>query len=59
MRSKYSSKYPLIKKNSDSKTKKLINSFYVKQFSQMAGNDSPMLQKEIDYIVTKLERLLD
>ena len=59
MRSRYSSKYPLIKKKTNSSTKKLLNSFYIKQFSQMAGNDSCQLQKEIDSIVAKLEKLLD
>lgn len=56
MRGSYAKRQASIKRD---KQKKLLDMFYIKQFSQMAGNDSDLLQKEIDSIVKKLEALLD
>jgi len=38
--------------------KRLKNKFYIKYYMIKAGNDSPQLKKEMDDILTKLEKLL-
>ena len=38
--------------------KRLKNQFYIKYYMRRAGNDSPVIKKEIDDILIKLEKLL-
>jgi hypothetical protein len=38
--------------------KRLKTNFYIKYYMRKAGNDSPVLKKEIDDILVKLEKLL-
>lgn len=38
--------------------KKLKTKFYIKYYMRKAGNDSPIIKKEIDDILVKLEKLL-
>lgn len=41
-----------------SRIKKLKNQFYIKYFMSKAGNNNPKLKKDIDVILTQLEKLL-
>jgi len=38
--------------------KRLKNQFYIKYYMRKAGNDSPVIKKEINDILIKLEKLL-
>lgn len=40
------------------KIKRLKNHFYIKYYMRKAGNDSPVIKKEINDILIKLEKLL-
>lgn len=40
------------------KIKRLQNQFYIKYYITKAGNDNPVIKKEIDEILKKLENLL-
>ena len=40
------------------KRKNLINQFYLKYYMQKAGNDNPDLKKQMNDILSCLERLL-
>jgi len=49
---------PLTRRTSKRVNRKLLNQFYIKYFLQGAGNDSPVLQREIDQVLAQLEKLL-
>jgi len=38
--------------------RKLLNQFYIKYYLRDAGNDSPVLECEIDRVLDQLEKLL-
>jgi hypothetical protein len=38
--------------------KRLKNQFYIRYYMRRAGNDSPIIKKEIDEILVRLEKLL-
>jgi len=40
------------------KVKRLKTKFYIKYYMRRAGNDSPIIKKDIDEILIKLEKLL-
>jgi uncharacterized protein YfeS len=40
------------------KVKRLKTNFYIKYYMHKAGNDSPVIKKEINEILVKLEKLL-
>jgi len=48
--------FDLIKKN---RLNKLKNKFYIKYFMIQSGNDNPILKKDINLILSKLEKLLN
>ena len=45
-------------KSFNQRRKNLVNQFYLKYYMQQAGNDAPQLKKEMNSILTRLEKIL-
>jgi hypothetical protein len=49
---------PSKRRTSKRVNRKLLNQFYIKYYLRDAGNDSPVLECEIDRVLDQLEKLL-